>query len=86
MTDIIDNIARNDSQVVCYILREFKFIDSMLNFKETKSIHPQRGNEISNPPGTLDVTQRDEKKVCVDVLQGRSPVSASMQTRDQRLG
>ena len=66
MTDIIDNIARNDSQVVCYILREFKFIDSMLNFKETKSIHPQRGNEISKPPETLDVTQRDERdeKVC----------------------
>ena len=38
----------------------------MLNFKKTKSIHPQQGNEISNPPGTLDLTQRDERdeKVC----------------------
>ena len=36
----------------------------MLNFKKAKSIYPQQGNEPSNPPGTLDVTRRDEKKVC----------------------
>ena len=71
ITDVTDNMPNRDSEVGWeFIFNQLK----MVNFKKTKSLHPRRRNKSQNPPGTTEVTQRDEKKVGMEIFENISNI------------
>ena len=44
----------------------------MVNFKKTKSVQPRKGNAAQKTPRTREVTQRDKKKVGMEIFEKNS--------------
>ena len=46
----------------------------MVNFKKTKSVQPRQGNKAKKTRGTREVTQRDKKKVGMEIFEKNSNI------------